>query len=427
LAEALWTLDTDLFLPPKPNPVFAPDDHSPEYDSKYRNRRRKRFKKTPLPFLVETVADPEDISSEEQRKKKAYEKYFGKGQKPRGDPRMALPESRDLAALADSFGSSNTALAQASNMDELGMRGKAKRFLLCGRMGNRVNCSTNDAHKFFQPFFCRCRYCQTCGPAWFRKRFSDLSFALDPVIAELLEMWRARGRTAVVAKLDFTVRNNRMMPTSAKVRAFHLQMRDFWRFAERFWKIGRKEYGHAGCDEFGGSNTNLHRHSLYVGPALPARGKELSALWSIAGLKGKRRREMLRFARREGLRCAWLALAPEERCFASIKRAESFHEALAHALKYPAKFLDASSAERLAQLEFAFHRTRRFSAGAAFYNIDSEREPGQDSPVGDCPKCGGRLYQILEPWVGRIELELEGRCELEAARRETGRAKVFSG
>lgn len=429
MADALWIVDPDLFAPPspKPSPVFSFDDHSPEFDAQYRRKRRNRFKSIAT-VAVETVADPDEVSSEERRKKRGYEKYFGSQQKPRGgDATAALPESRDLPALADSFGSSAESLAQAVSMDGYGMRGKAKRFLLCARIGKRINCAGDSAHVFLRPFYCRCRYCQTCGPAWFRQKFSDLVFALDPVILRLVELWELRGRKAVIAKLDFTIRNDRVMPTAVKVREFHAQMRDFWRFAERIWKIGRKDYGHAGCDEFGGSNTNLHRHSLYVGPPLPNRGKELSALWSIAGLKGKRRRELLRFARREGLRAAWLALAPEEKCFASIKKAATFHEALAHALKYPAKFLDASTADRLAQLEFAFHRTRRFSAGGAFYNVAPEREPGQDSPIGDCPKCGARLCEVVEPYVATWQLEAEGRRNVEDVRREVGRARIFSG
>jgi hypothetical protein len=429
--SALWQVDSDLFGPPNSN--TRRDDswsHSPEFDSRYRQRRAHRRKclERPAPSL-ETVVDPEDVSSEARRRADAYGRYFsGRGEKRRGgDPRLALPECSDLPALAGTFGASPKRLAQAERMGERGLRWKAKRLVLCGRIGHRVNCSESPEHRFLQPYMCRARYCETCGPAWFRQQFSELSAVLEPVIEHLSDEARKRGRGFVVAKLDFTIPNTGAMPASETIRQFHCQMHFFWRQAERAFRIKRKEYGHAGCDEFGGSNTNLHRHSLYVGPVLPQRRKELSALWSIAGLCGERRREMLRFIRKHGLRHTWHELAPWERRFVSIKRARSFRAALAHALKYPAKFLSVSTPERLAELEVAFHHTRRFSTGGAFYSIAREREPGEDSPVGWCPICGARLCEVVEPWVSMFDLESEGRRDVDRVRREAGRTRVLSG
>jgi hypothetical protein len=141
--------------------------------------------------------------------------------------------------------------------------------------------------------------------------------------------------------------------------------------------------------------------------------KELSALWTEIRTTGTHTRGP--------------AQKPGSSAFISIKRARSFSGALAHALKYPAKFLTASTPARLAELEATFHRTRRFSATAAFYNVEVTREPGDESPVGECPLCGARLCEVMEPWVPRCALETEGRCALDQARREAGRAKVFSG
>ena len=204
----------------------------------------------------------------------------------------------------------------------------------------------------------------------------------------------------VIAKLDFTVPKTDGMPSTEFVRKFHADLRRFWRAAEREFGFSRKEYGVAGCDEFGRGNTNLHRHCVYVGPKLAQANKELSALWSK--IRG-------------------------ERSFVSIKRARSFSAGLAHALKYPAKFLSNSTPERLAELEATFHRTRRFSAGGAFYNVKPTREPGQDSPIGECPLCGARLCEIVEMWVPRSVLESEGRRDAGQVRREVGRKKVLSG
>ena len=428
---ALWEVDSELFGAPSKSARKVWDDHSPEFDAHYRRQRaQKRVSLArngrPTP---EVVGDPEEISRAAHRTREKRDQYFSgeNERKRRGDPRLALPSCGDLAALADTFGASAERLTQGEAMAERGLRQKAKRLVLCGRIGHRVNCSENSAHRFLQPYLCRCRYCETCGPQWVRQKFSELVLLLEPVVEHLRDEARKRGCSFVIAKLDFTVPNTGTMPASEKIRQFHREMRSFWRLAERAFGIARSEYGHAGCDEFGGSNTNLHRHSLYVGPMLPQRRKELSALWSIASLRGARRREMLRFIRRNGLRNAWHALYPNEQRFVSIKRARSFSAALAHAMKYPAKFLSVSTPERLAELEAAFHKTRRFSTGGAFYRVKPMREPGEDSPIGCCPLCGARLYEVVEPWVSMFALESEGRAGVEQVRQETTRVRILSG
>lgn len=376
----------------------------------------------------ETIADPREVSAQAVRDEQTRKRYFAGDEdkcKRSGDPTLALPVCDDLRTLADTFGTSPECLLQAEAMAARGMSRKAKRLTLCAKIGHRVNCSESSEHRFLIPYLCRTRYCETCGPHWFRRKFSDSVAALEPVIEHLRDEARKRGRTFVTAKLDFTVPNTGHMPASQTIRQFHRDMHNFWRLAERAFGIARSEYGHAGCDEFGGENSNLHRHSVYCGPVLPQRRKELSALWSIACLRGARRREMLRVIRRNGLRTAWRELAPSEWRLISIKLARSFPAALAHALKYPAKFLSASTPERLAELEAAFNRTRRFSTGGAFYRVKPMREPGQDSSIGCCPLCGARLREVVEPWVSRFALESEGRKDVEQVRRQVVRATVF--
>ena len=410
--------------------------HSPEFDSEYRSRRAQQrawFERK----AKETVADPDDFQPSKVAARENYLKGVG-GRKRRGDPCYELPrgcglqvEERvrperlpeetdleylgrlvdlpqsvrgardDLQALADTFRVRPERLLQARGLQKGGLATKATRLLFCGVIGHRVNCSGSEGHKFFEPYMCHGRYCDVCGPQWFREKFSNALFALEPVVEHLLHEGQRRDREMVVAKLDFTVPNTGSMPRPEFIRKFHADLRRFFRALERRFGISRSEYGVAGCDEFGGGNTNLHRHCVYVGPRLPqskAR-KELSALWSE--IRG-------------------------ERSFVSIKHAESFRAALAHALKYPAKFLSVSTPERLAELEAAFHGTRRFAASGAFYNVKAVREPGEDSPVGNCPLCGARLCEIVEPWVPRFVLEGEGRRSVEAVRREIGKAKVFS-
>jgi hypothetical protein len=381
---------------PKPESWFR----SPEFDAECRRRRvrqRGYFKRK----AREEVADPDEFTP---RLKAARDGYFSKpGAKPRrGDPRQALPGGGDLQALADTFGAEPERLAQAEEMRKFGLHSKGKRLLLCNRLGRRVDCADSPEHRFFQPYRCLCRYCTTCGPSWFRQQFTDLLATLGPVVEHLLEQGRRHRREMVIAKLDFTVPNTGSMPSGKYVRQFHKDLHRFRRAMERRFGISPDEYGLLGCDEFGGGNTNLHRHCVYVGPRLPQSkaGKELSALWTE--IRG-------------------------ERSFVSIKRARSFRAALAHALKYPAKFLSASTPERLATLEVTFHKTRRFSTGGAFYNVKSVREPGEDSPIGECPICGARLLEVVESWVPRSVLDAEGRRDVEEVRREVGRARILTG
>jgi hypothetical protein len=425
--SALWKLDPELFGPPLAQQVVRLDDHSPEYDARYR-RSRCRARRGRRAADAVVIADPENVSREGKQIAEARNRYFGGQDKPRrGDPLLALPQCDDLPTLADTFGTPTERLAQGQAMAARGLGRKAKRLVLCGRIGHRVNCSEHSEHRFSVPYLCRTRYCETCGPQWFRQKFSDLVAALEPIVEHLTDESRRAGWTLVIAKLDFTVPNTGTMPAPQRIRTFHRDMHDFWRLAERVFRMSRSGYGHAGCDEFGGSNTNLHRHSVYVGPVLPQRRKQLSALWSIACMRGPRRREMLRFIRRHGLSDAWRVIAPNERRFISIKRARSFRAALAHALKYPAKFLSHSTPERLADLEAAFNHTRRFSAGGAFYRVKTMREPGEDSPIGCCPICGARLCEVVEPWVSCFDLESEGRRGVEQMRREMARARTFGG
>lgn len=379
-----------------------------------------------------------DLNIERRRQKterertRRFDRYVsrpGPEKKKRGrDPREALPESNDIEALADTFGASDRRRRQAQALERHGLHSKAKRVVLCGRLGRRLNCLSEHAreHRFFRPYRCHGRYCEVCGPAWFRKKFSDLLSILPPVIEQILKTCRERGIIYVIAKLDFTIPNTGQMPKLEQVRDFHRALHDFWRLVERLLYVRRDEYGQVGCDEFGGSNTNLHRHSLYVGPTLPQHNKELSALWSLANITDRaRRRELIRLARKKGVRFLWDALRPEERRFASIKRARSFQAALAHALKYPSKFLSHSTPERLAELEAAFHKTRRFSTGGAFYRIKVEREPGEECELGHCPLCGSPLAEQHGVWEPRSALEAEGRRDIEEVRRQVAKQRVM--
>lgn len=418
-----------LALPFDCDAAIAQKFKSPGFGLNYRSRRKRCVLSAAQRAVAhETIADPEDVSSFERWRQNRLRDYFGSRKCPPQDPRGRLPilDEDTASTLAGRYGAKAERLAQAAALEALGLPSKAKRLVLCGRLGHRIDHQRNPLacdRRFYEPYFCREKYCTFCGPQQFREQFAKLQNALVCVVEKLVCSGTRNGHQMVVAKLDFTVPNNGRMPTSAEVRFFHARMRDFWRLVERTLEIKRDEYGIARCDEIGGENTNLHAHGAYVGPLLPQKRKELSALWSIVWIPNSdRRRELMRYVRNQGLRGLWNQLAYNERRFVSIKRAKSFAGALAHALKYPAKFLDKSSPERLAELEKAFHRTRRVSTGGAFYRIELVREPGDDTQLEQqfCPFCKVRLVVVHEQWQPLSELEREGRINLRGVRRELG-------
>jgi len=406
--------------------------HSPDFVLGFRERRKRKFHAVFGVARHETIADPEEISSFERWRQSRYRDYFGSRQSPPQDPRNRLPilPEDTPESLAIRYGASEYRRFQALALGRLGLLGKAKRLVLCGRLGHRIDHQTNRGacdRKFFEPYFCREKYCTFCGPQQFRVQFAKLQNALTPIVEGLLCEGIRGGRRVVTAGLDFTIPNTGRMPTSLDVREFHAKMRQFYRLVERILGIRRSEYGVVRCDEVGGRNTNLHAHCAYLGPWLPQEMKELSALWSVVWIANShRRRELLRFIRNSGLERLWPQLASYEQRFVSIKL-KSFPQALAHALQYPVKFIESSTPERLAELERAFHKTRRVSTGGAFYRIKELREPGDDTQLERqfCPFCKVRLVTVHEGWQSLSELEREGRISLRVAEHEAARYSAF--
>jgi hypothetical protein len=420
-----------LILPFDADAATAQKWKSPKFALGYRARRARKFASLGVRNLgQETIADPEEFSSFERWRQNRLRDYLSSHKPVTRDPRDELPilPEDTASTLSKRYGTSPERLDQALSLHSHGLHGKARRLVLCGRLGHRINHqkSRGACHrKFFEPYLCREKYCTFCGPQQFRELFLKLQNALSPIVEKLLCEGARSGREIVIAKLDFTIRNDGHMPTSEEVRKFHDDMRRFWRVVERVFVIKRSEYGVVRCDEIGGNNTNLHGHCGYVGPKLPQERKELSALWSIVLLpkvKSRRRRQLMRFARKYGLGELWDQLTPEEQRFVSIKRAKSFAGALGHALKYPAKFLDKSTPQRLAALEATFHKTRRVSTGGAFYRVKEVHEPGEDRELehGFCPFCKIRLVVVHEQWQPLSALEEEGRMSLRTAEREAG-------
>jgi len=418
-----------LTLPFDSDAAIAQKYKSPSSGRSHRNRCKQQYASIASRTVRhETIADPEDVSSFERWRQKRLRDYFGSRKSAPQDPRGRLPilDEDTSSTLADRYGTAEERRIQARALEALGLPSKAKRLVLCGRLGHRINHQRNPLacnRTFYELYFCREKYCTFCGPQQFRERFAKLQNALREVAERLLLSNSRSGHQMVVARLDFTVPNNGRMPSPEEVRLFHAKLRDFWRLVERTLRIKREEYGIVRCDEIGGTNTNLHAHGSYVGPWLPQKRKELSALWSVVWIPNRHRRlELMRYARNQGLRRLWNQLEYREWRFVSVKPAKSFAGALAHALKYPAKFLNKSTPERLAALEKTFHRTRRVSTGGAFYRIKSVREPGDDTQLEHqfCPFCKVRLVAVHEQWQPLSGLEKEGRINLRVAQRELG-------
>lgn len=422
-------------LPFDSDAALAQKWKSPGFALGYRARRARQFE-APVRGIRrgETVADPEEVSSFERWRQKRIQDYFGSRQTPPRDARDGLPVLPEDTAetLALRYGASVERLAQALELENRGLRSKARRLVLCGRIGHRIEHQTNSAAcdlRFFELYFCREKYCKFCGPQQFREQFAKLQAALPSIVDRLLCDGARNSREMVIAKLDFTVPNTGRMPSSHEVREFHRKMREFWRLAERLVGLKRDEYGVVRCDEIGGSNSNLHAHCGYVGPWLPQKRKELSALWSVVWIGDRRRkRELIRAARKSGLGYLWNLLAPWEQRFASIKLARNFSQALAHALQYPLKFIEKSSPDRLAALEKTFHRARRISTGGAFYRVKPAREPGDDTKLEHqfCPYCKVRLQVVHEQWQPLSVLEKEHRINLRIAQRKAVRDGVLA-
>ena len=104
----------------------------------------------------------------------------------------------------------------------------------------------------------------------------------------------------------------------------------------------------------------------------------------------------------------------------SLKYADSFSEALYHAVKYPAKFAERSSPRRLAELEIIFHRVRRFHTLTAFYNPDV---PKLEKQFKRCPRCGGRMLEWFR-FEGLSELRARGLRDVREAQREASFARA---
>ena len=304
-------------------------------------------------------------------------------------------------------------LAKAKALYDLRLTAKAQRELACGLLAGEVHCK--NGHSFYAPYRCGHRYCLDCGPQTALRLFAKHL----PRVREVADTLLAEHSDYVVAKVDFTRRKpcghrgkcDCPLPDADYNRQLNTFIRRMARAIERKFGITRDGYGMAVHDEIGGGNVNAHAHAVYVGPYIPQR-------W---------------------LSETWRKICADGSFVVSIKHANSVAAALYHATKYPAKFVRESTPERLAQLEWSYHRVRRFRLLGAFDKRVAERvlakcEQGEDSEAQarlnevtgnsdsgkGCPYCGAPLRRV-PGWRDLDVLIAEGLPSLDAARQEVAR------
>lgn len=323
-------------------------------------------------------------------------------------PKVSTGE--ELIRLGEEVRQDRAMLAKAVEMWDAGLSSGAVRQAQCSRIGWARQCK--GGHFWHQTFRCGLRFCPLCMSAVYESLFYDAIERLDSVATSLVPVWPVTGSCPrqVIAKIDFTIRNNGVMPSAEKVRWFNRAIRNFFvRLArQNGWR--KSDWGAAWCAEFGPGNTNLHAHAVFCGPWIQQKGREASGLWSkVVG----------------------------EYAILSIKAAKSFRHALRHAIKYPAaswKYFSASP-ERLATLEKAFYTVKRFHTIGAFYNppTDPKVPPTILAAYDKCPTCGSALLELKTPrWLTLNELLRIGSKDLRSFQRQerllgNGTAKTGTG
>jgi len=323
-----------------------------------------------------------------------------------------------------------------------GLERKANRLANCKVTGRRLDCSQDPDHKFFGVFNCGNRYCRHCGPVIFSELFGKY-MGLWPIVEKLVV--RPGFRSAnVIATLDFTAVNLFRMPLPKEIREFNQDVRACIKRVTTKLGISSRQFLFLWCDEFGGwdadekkYNTNLHAHGVYVGPYIPY--QELLQAWISI-------RETRDGARGVFIKAQKLDKAPRE--MADRERAR-FARALGHALKYTGKHVDRADGERLAQLEVAFHGVRRVhTMGLAYHakllcgqpcSVCHEPCDGFNGHQGEhfckahhasssgCPLCKSPLMFPKDSSYAPIRtLKQEGRLDLDEARRQAARDRIFS-
>ncbi|PWT79041.1 MAG: hypothetical protein C5B58_14380 [Acidobacteria bacterium] len=249
---------------------------------------------------------------------------------------------------------------------EAGLVSKANRFVECSRYAYLYQCEGPDQHRLFSPIYCDLRFCPRCAP----RQFARLLKKYEPIVRQVYSNQKPGFR---LREITLTSANLGSL-NSAQVRRFNQAAKTTLK------KLMRKVrgWGAIWCDEVGFDNTNLHAHVLFYGPYIPQR--VLAQVWNEVS----------------GHQVVWINEA-----------SGNGSSALLYLLKYVSK-APTRDANRVGQLEVAFHKTRRIHSLGVFYRLAGRDPDNEYSEWTGCPHCGADI----EKQPGHLRIEnaiLEGR------------------
>ncbi len=333
----------------------------------------------------------------------------------------------------------------AKALFDAGLKKKAFRYVDCEMRGEKTECSRYPAHhRFFKRYHCMNRFCSKCGKVHRARLYSHYS----PVLAAFLNDCPSLP-FHTLARVNFTMRCDGVVPTREQVRAFNQAVRKTIRKAVRVvlkerakagdewarsaFKSRKVVYGILFSDEVGfesrghvpdakrkAHGLNLHAHGVFYGPFL----QDWKQGWEIFRNTW---REVSARAFGEQSHGCWIKHLTGWRA----KPDRSIRHALNHLLKYISK-CPYETMQRMADLESAFDHTRRVHAGGLWHGLKEPEHRHFSS--GTCPICqkAGResaLYmhrqhlpnggELPEFWPISV-LREQGYMDLEEVRARLG-------
>ena len=247
---------------------------------------------------------------------------------------------------------------------ENGLGKKAGRYLMCSRKAFVLRCTGEESHEFFSPSYCDLRFCRICS----KRQFARLYAKHSPVLHFIRRNPRAGFR---LRQITLTSKNKGVL-AHTDIKTFNAQVKE----ALSVLMDGVDGWGAMTVLEIGFNNWNLHAHILAWCPYIEQ--KRLAQVWKDVS----------------GHEVVWIS---EER--ASGKRA------LLYMLKYVSK-PPSDKPEMIAQLEIAFHKTRRVHCYGLFVKFSGEDPDAEHSKWTQCPKCGADLKRVKgEHYVYKLKRE----------------------
>jgi hypothetical protein len=279
----------------------------------------------------------------------------------------------DFFAYAEKHGAKPDQLAFARELDDRGLREKARRAALCGVLGGRWVCE--QFHWYYRKFRCGLRSCPYCARIAARKNMQSHGEQAAAVAPRIAQECRRRGLVCTPAVVEFVV-ETADPPTPRDMRKFNTGIKAFLGAVQRRSGSAKDSQGAIWSTEAQG-NT-LRAKAFYVGPRLSA--DLADACSKIVGANAR------------------LAITPQRSISAGVM----------DVLQVTAD----TNPTRSAETEAVCDGVRRLHSAGAFY--------GRTATAVDretCPKCGRPLNPV-GGWRPIASLESEGAVELGKARRQ---------